>query len=124
MTELKAELEALKAGMWKKQYFVMLRTVADASRMPDALLEHYRWIIELEKANKVFASGPLSDRSDKPGVGMTVFRADSWEEAEALAAGDPFVQSGAVRFEVQRWQINEGRINVALDFSDQTFSAS
>jgi hypothetical protein len=57
-------------------------------------------------------------------VGMTVFRADNFDEAGELAASDPFVISGAVKFEIQRWQINEGRINVSIDFSDQTFIVS
>jgi hypothetical protein len=39
-----------------------------------------------------------------------------------LAAEDPFCASGAMEFSLKRWQINEGRINIAVDFSDSTFS--
>lgn len=124
MTDNKAELQELKDKMWKRSYFVMSRNVIDPSKIADVLLEHYKWIIALEKQDKVFASGPLFDKSNEQGVGMTVFRAEDWEEAERMAGGDPFVTSGAMEFAIQRWQINEGRINVSVDFSDQTYSAS
>jgi len=124
MVDLASELQGFKDKMWKKDYYVMFRTLIDASAIRGVKLRHFHWLIDLEKRNKVFASGPLFDNSGKQGVGMTVFRADTWEEAEELAAGDPFVTSGAVKFELRRWQINEGRINVSVDFSDQTFSVS
>jgi uncharacterized protein YciI len=124
MADLSSDVQELTQKMWKKDYFVMFRAVVDASSIPGVKLQHFQWLIDLEKRNKVFASGPLYDNSGKQIVGMTVFRADTFEEAEELAAGDPFVTSGAVEFEVKRWQVNEGRINVSVDFSDQTFSVS
>jgi hypothetical protein len=124
MTDEQTEVQALKDKMWQRSYYVMFRTVIDPSLIPDVMLEHYKWMIAMEKQNKVFASGPLFDKSNKKGVGMSVLRADSWEEAEQLARGDPFVTSGAMEFSIQRWQVNEGRINVSIDFSDQTYLAS
>jgi uncharacterized protein YciI len=88
------------------------------------MIEHFRWIIELEKQDKVFASGPLFDESAEKGVGMTVLRVDGWEEAKSIAATDPFITSGAMEFEVQRWLVNEGRVNISIDFSDQTYQFS
>ena len=82
------------------------------------MLEHYCWIIELEKQGRVLASGPVTERGGGPGVGMTVFRCDSFEEAAELAATDPFFTSGAAEFEIARWQINEGRLTVSIDLSD------
>ncbi len=118
------ELQTLKDKMWKRSYFVMFRKIVHPERIPNVLLEHYQWIIALEKQGEVFASGPLFDSSEKQGVGMTVFRTDTRERATELAAQDPFVSSGAVEFEIHRWQINEGRVNISVDFSDQTFTAS
>jgi uncharacterized protein YciI len=117
-----AEVERLKALMIKRSFFAMFRTVVAPERLKTVMLDHYRWIIGLEKQGMVFASGPLFRKDGQQGVGMTVFRAASIDEAEALAAGDPFVTSGAAEFEIQRWQINEGRLTVAIDFSDQTYS--
>ena len=79
-------------------------------------------LINLEKQGKVFASGPMFDKEGEKSAGITVFSTETWEEAEALAADDPFCASGAMEFSLKRWQINEGRINIAVDFSDSTFS--
>lgn len=117
------KVKTLKDRMWKKQYYLMFRTVENPDRIPGVLLSHYEWMIAMEKEGHVFASGPIFDKGGEQGVGLTVFRAENWEQAEALAAGDPFVQSGAVTFEIKRWQVNEGRIKVSIDFSDQTFAA-
>lgn len=116
-----AEVERLKALMIKRSFFAMFRTVVAPERLKPVMLDHYRWIIGLEKQGVVFASGPLFRKDGSQGVGMTVFRAADIGEAEALAVGDPFVTSGAVEFEIQRWQINEGRLTVAIDFSDQSY---
>lgn len=117
--ERDAEIARLKERMAKQVYYVMFREVLDAPRLGAVLLDHYRWIIGLEQQGKVFASGPLTRREGGAGVGMTIFRADGFAEAEALAAGDPFVTSGAVSFRVDRWQVNEGRITLSFDLSDQ-----
>ncbi len=115
------EIARLKSRMLKKSYFVMFRNVTDRRKLPGAMLAHYRWIIALEKAGKVFASGPLFQADGSPGVGMTVFRVDTLEEATALAVADPFCSSGAAGFEINRWQVNEGRICITVDLSDQTY---
>ena len=124
MPDIDPKVKALKDQMLQKSYYVMFRTVEDRSKIRPVLLDHYQWMIRLEKENKVLASGPMFKNDGTQGVGMTVFRCDSFTDAEALAAQDPFVVSGAVSFEVQRWQINEGRINVSVDFSDQSYNFS
>ena len=117
------EIARLKASMWKREFYVMTRRIVDASKLAPNALAHYRWIIGLEKQGLVMASGPLFERDGKQGVGMTIFRAKSFEEAEAHAARDPFVSSGGAEFELRRWQINEGRISLTIDFSDMTGAA-
>ena len=34
---------------------------------------------------------------------------------------NPFVTEGAVAFEITRWQVTEGRINISADFPNQTY---
>lgn len=115
------EIARLKSRMLMKSYYVMFRDVVDRSRIAAAALDHYRWIIALEKEGRVFASGPLFEADGSQGAGMTVFRAGSTEEANALAAGDPFCTCGAVTYTLRRWQLNEGRLQLHLDLSDQTY---
>ncbi len=119
-----AELSRLKSKMLMKSYFVMFRTILAAEKLQTVMLEHYRWIIGLEKDNRVLGSGPLFEREGGPGLGMTIFKARDFDEACALAASDPFYTSGAVSFRVCRWQINEGRVSATVDFSDGTFAIS
>ncbi len=119
-TEMREEIERLKAGMIAQSYFVMFRNNVNPSKIEAVMLDHYRWIIGLEKQGVVFASGPLFKEDDKIGIGMTIFRVPDRETAAALAAQDPFVKAGAAEYDIQRWQINEGRVTVSIDFSDQT----
>jgi uncharacterized protein YciI len=118
------EVAALKEKMWQKSYYVMTRSMRDPSKIKPVLLDHYQWMIQMEKDDLVFASGPLFAQDGSQGVGMTVWRVESFEEADRLAAQDPFVSNGGVDYEIQRWQINEGRVNVSVDFSDQSFRVS
>ncbi len=115
------EVARLKSKMLKKSYYVMFRRVVDPAKLGSVLLAHYQWMIGLEKSGHVLASGPLFDPTEAPGVGMTVFRAAGFEEATALAQGDPFCVCGAATFDIKRWQLNEGRIHISIDLSDQSF---
>lgn len=117
--EQEAEIARLKALMASPTFYVMFREIRDPSRLRPVMLDHYRWIIGLEKQGKVFASGPLTRKEGGPGVGMTIFRADDLAQAEAMAAADPFVTSGAAEFRIDRWQVNEGRLTLSFDLSDQ-----
>lgn len=124
MSDLANEVAILKSKMWQKNYHVMTRAIRDFAKIKPVMLEHYQWMIQMEKEGLVFASGPLFKEDGSQGVGMTVWRVDSFEEAHRLAAQDPFVKSGGVDYEIQRWQINEGRVNISVDFSDQTYTVS
>jgi uncharacterized protein len=122
MSTEQAEIEQLKSRMLMKSYYVMFRRIVDRAKLaPAVLLAHYQWIIALEKQGHVFASGPLFDAGDAPGVGMTVFRAKDFDEAGAFAAGDPFCVCGAATYEIKRWQLNEGRLQISIDLSDRSF---
>jgi uncharacterized protein len=112
------EIERLKGKMLKKKFFVMQRQMVAPEKIKPNMLAHYQWIIGLEKDNKVFASGPMAPEGGGPGVGLTVFRCESFDQARELASSDPFVSGGAAKFTLAQWQINEGRMSLAIDFSD------
>jgi hypothetical protein len=50
---------------------------------------------------------------------MFVLRANSFDEAEAIAKEDPLHKAGLRTFTLQKWRLNEGRITITVDFSDQ-----
>ena len=78
MTDQSAEVEAIKSKMLKKSYYLMFRNVVDGSRVPDLMLDHYQWLINLEKQGKVFASGPMFDKDGEKSAGVTVFSTETW----------------------------------------------
>ncbi len=58
---------------------------------------------------------------DAGGLGIIVIRANSFEQARAIAERDPAHSSGARTFDLYKWQINEGSTTIRLKFSDQSF---
>ena len=114
------EIEALMRPMLKKRLFVVMWSAVDR---PDLirrhLLEHLRYIVELERSDVLFASGPFSQGEDvRLGDGMTILRADSADQARAIAEQDPFVRQRARTFSIKQWTINEGSLSVKVKFSD------
>lgn len=57
------------------------------------------------------------DEKHWEGEGMFVIRALSIDHARQLAAADPMHQSGARSFSVRPCLVNEGRLNIQIDFS-------
>ncbi len=72
------------------------------------LREHFVYWWELEEAGVLVGAGPLE--WDTPGTGMAVVRAASRDEAERLAAGEPFAMRGFRRNVIHPWQLNEGAL--------------
>jgi uncharacterized protein YciI len=75
-----------------------------------ALDRHLPYQKELEDKGIMFAAGPLvsEDGERWDGEGHFIYHASSFEEATALAEGDPMHQLGARTFTVRAWCLNEG----------------
>lgn len=76
------------------------------------LLAHFQFLLDLEVAGKLFASGPL-DPGTPDQQGMCILAVPTLEDANALAQAEPFQQAGWRTNVVRRWQLNEGA-SVAL----------
>jgi uncharacterized protein len=104
----------------KEMYLVITRPVR-SPEIEKRLSDHLAHQIDLEKRGILFAAGPLYPRdSNIPEAGMFVLRANSFEEAEAIASTDPLHQAGLRTYTVQKWRINEGSFTVTLNYSDQS----
>ncbi len=110
---------SLMDKMAKVRLFVIFWT-GDGRDLSAHLADHLEYMIAVEKDGRLFASGPLGERSR--GNGMTVVRADSAAEAEAIAAGDPFVKAGLRTYTVEPWILMEGRLSVSVSLSDCSMS--
>ena len=97
-------------------------TAADVEATLDV---HLEWMLGLEAAGHVIASGPLtSGPGVAPGAGLTVLRASTEHEAVALAAQDPFVAKGLRTFDVFGWQVMEGALTVRVSFGTTSYRIS
>ena len=52
---------------------------------------------------KILFSGPTTDRK----YGVYVIRAGSKDEAEKIAASDPYTVAGFTRFELLEWEVHQ-----------------
>ncbi len=80
---------------------------------------HLAYQAELERDGKLAFAGPMSDETgtQMQGVGLIIYRAESLEEANALAEGDPMHKNGARTFVLRRWLINEGSLTLQVGLS-------
>ncbi len=115
--------EAKERGALAFEVYVAVSTPAKPPEAVKAVLpDHLAYIGELEARGVVMFAGPMSDESgqEMQGVGMLILRADSLDEARALAEGDPMHKSGARSFTLRRWLINEGSVTITTRLSGQT----
>src|SRR5258707_14190887 len=123
MSELKERIKQLTSRMLQRELYVVLTTpIKPMSELLPLLPDHLPYMIVLEKRRILFASGPfLAGKDLLPGTGMTILRAGSLEEAEAIARQDPFNKSGMRPFEVRTWQLNEGSFTGTVNYSDRNY---
>ena len=84
---------------------------------------HLKFQVALEEKGIMFGAGPFWEDNEKDwkGEGMVIIRANSLVEAREIAASDPMHSSGARSFTVRPWLLNEGTLNIKLDYSKGTF---
>ena len=85
--------------------------------------EHLKFQVSLEKKGIMFGAGPFWEENeiDWNGEGMVIIRANSINHANEIANSDPMHSSGARSFIVRPWLLNEGNIEVSLDYSTGKF---
>lgn len=114
--------QQLLCAMLNKPLYMALRTPLDIGRMQELMEAHLRWAIAAEQRGELFASGPFVADGAAPGSlgGLSIVRAGSPDEAQAILANDPFVKEGVVAIDVRRWMLMEGGFSVTVRFSDQS----
>jgi uncharacterized protein YciI len=80
----------------------------------EIMREHLAWQLRLEDEGKLFAAGPFdhdidrNNRGPREPLGMYIFAAKDREEAEAIAATEPFAREGYRTYQVRTFMLNEG----------------
>jgi uncharacterized protein YciI len=90
----------------------------EPGEMPDIeilerFVEHLDWLEAQEQADVLVLSGTL-DEEYGIGPGMAIIRASSREEAEAIAASEPFHRHGLRHNTIRSWKVNEGSLTVTV----------
>ena len=116
-------VEELHARMLKKQlWVVMTKAVAPPETVSRHLKAHLEHQIALEKAGIMYGAGPATRPGETAAsFGLIIIRAKDETDARRIADSDPMHASGVRQYELYAWSLNEGRIEVTLNFSDQTF---
>jgi uncharacterized protein YciI len=108
-----------------RDYWLILSTPTagtDKAAIDAHVKEHVAWLLELERDDVLFVSGPLlSGPGIGPGSGATAIRAADEDAARRIAAGDPFVVAGLRAFAVHRWRLNEGSVCVRMSLGTGTY---
>jgi len=115
--------EAKGRGALALELYVTQSTPAKGPEDVKAVLpDHLAYQAKLEAERKLAFAGPMSDETGEhmQGMGLIIYRAESFEAARALAEGDPMHKSGARSFKLRRWMINEGSLNLSVGLSTQT----
>ena len=106
----------------KRLWVVITKAVAPPEELSKVLEAHLEHQIRLEKEGIMFGAGPLSNPDGSPtGTGMIIIRAENEAEARRIADKDPFHANGLRTYTLQQWSLNEGRITVTIDYSDQSY---
>ncbi|MEQ1649011.1 MAG: YciI family protein [Hyphomicrobiaceae bacterium] len=123
MADHSPHLKALWDKMLRKRLWVVITTaVAPREEIEKVLEAHLVHQIRLEKEGIMFGAGPLSTADGSPtGTGMIIIRAESEAEARRIADQDPFHAKGLRTYTLQQWSLNEGRITLTIDYSDQSY---
>jgi uncharacterized protein len=81
--------------------------------------DHLRHLVAMEMSGILLASGPFIE-ADQVGLrSMMIIRTKDLAEARRIAEEEPLHKLGLRRFTIEEWQLNQGRISVQIDFSDQ-----
>lgn len=120
-TELSPE-QLLERMLRKQLWAVISKAVKPPDEVRKHLKAHLDYQIGIEKKGIMYGAGPCNPPGDeKPAFGLIIIRAKDEAEARRIADADPMHSSGVRTYELYTWSLNEGRISVTLDFSDQTF---
>ena len=116
-------LNASSEMLNKDLYVVFTKPENGMKEVMENLEEHLKFQVSLEKNGVMFGAGPFweDNEIDWNGEGMVIIRANNLDHAKQIAASDPMHQSGARNFTVRPWLLNEGNIQVSLDYSTGKF---
>lgn len=86
--------------MW---YLIHRRGIKPRGEWTVNLDQHLAWMKRQHESGRILFSGPTPDRK----LGIYVIRAGSREEAEGIAASDPYTEAGFCTFDLFEWDVHQ-----------------
>ena len=119
--DLQEEIGRLVAPLLHRKLFVCVSEPAVPRRKRSCRTSphHLRHLVAMEKSGVLLASGPFIEGGEVGLRAMMIIRAKDADEAHRIAAEETLHKLGLRRFTIEEWQLNQGRISVQIDFSDQ-----
>ncbi|HTI86667.1 MAG TPA: YciI family protein [Alphaproteobacteria bacterium] len=111
-------------------YLCVMTLVADPPKTgpsKDSLrAAHKKFLAGLETEGRIFGAGKLENAQEKEtsdlGFGMFILRAESRQEAEAIAFQEPYTRAGHRTMKLIPWQRTEGDITIRISFTNGTMT--
>ncbi len=86
--------------MW---YLTLRQAAKPREQWTVGLDQHLVWMKQQHETGKILFSGPTTDRK----YGVYVICAASKDEAEKIAASDPYTAAGFCTFELLEWEVHQ-----------------
>jgi len=115
--------KARATGLLAREFFVVMTEPAgDKDKVREVLGVHLDYQRKLESQGILMAAGPLSDETgvEWTGKGLIILRTDTLDEARKIAEADPMHSSGARKFQVLPWLMNEGSFTLRVSLSGKS----
>lgn len=83
------------------KYFAAIQSILDVEKVEAVRPAHIEYLERMVAEQRIHLRGRFPDGSG----GLTIYRADTLEDARILAENDPFVASGARRVDLHEWDM-------------------
>ena len=110
-------MKPLRKDLW----FYIVTDTPNWKGAADIGRRHMANQLDLEKRGIMFGAGPVSDPSGKHEYGLIIIRAKDAAEAKAIAEADPMQKEGARTYTLHHWSMNEGTVNIKLNYAQGTY---
>lgn len=84
-----------------QRYFAVLLPMLDEEKSVKYRSDHLAYLAEMRRQGRIFVNGKFKDGAG----GLIIYKAHSYEEAEALAENDPYVKNRARTYAIHEWDL-------------------
>jgi uncharacterized protein YciI len=89
--------------MW---FICLRRSIVEREKWTTPVDDHLSWMKQQHEAGKIVFSGP-GQGEDGTAYGIYLIRCGSKQEAQQIAAGDPFTVNGHCAFDLIQWDVHQ-----------------